>query len=227
MPDKIILQAKGIFKTFYRPLKVQILKGVDLTVARGQAVAITGRSGEGKSTLLQLLGTLESPCEGTLEISGQFVSNFNKAHIRNKNIAFVFQSFHLLEDYTALENILMPARIGRTNTSKGSPSYNRALQLLERMGLKERAHFHTKLLSGGEKQRVAIARALCNDPDLILADEPSGNLDKQTAENIHSLLLNFARQENKSVIIVTHDQNLAGICDKQYVLQDGKLSLKQ
>jgi lipoprotein-releasing system ATP-binding protein len=226
MSDKIVLQAKGIFKTYYRPLKVQILKGVDLTVARGQAIAITGRSGEGKSTLLQLLGTLESPCEGSLEISGQVVTNFNKGHIRNKNIAFVFQSFHLLEDYTALENILMPARIGRENTSQGSPAYNRALQLLERMGLKERAHFHTKLLSGGEKQRVAIARALCNDPDLILADEPSGNLDKQTAENIHELLLNFARQENKSVIIVTHDQNLASVCDKQYVLQDGQLSLK-
>lgn len=221
--DSPVLHAKGIYKAFLHPVKVQILKGVDLTVHRGEAIAITGRSGEGKSTLLQLLGTLENPCQGILEISGQVVTRINKTRIRNKCIAFVFQSFHLLEDYTALENILMPARIGRQSISKGSSAYNRAFALLERMGLQHRAHFNTKLLSGGEKQRVAIARALCNDPDLILADEPSGNLDKQTAENIHSLLLDFARQENKSVIIVTHDQLLANLCDKQYVLQDGLL----
>lgn len=223
MEKSAVLKAKGIRKTFYHPIKIQILKGVDLTVQRGEAVAITGRSGEGKSTLLQLLGTLENPCEGILEIAGQIVTPLNRTHIRNKNVAFVFQSFHLLEDYTALENILMPARIGRCSINKGSEAYNRAMALLERMGLKDRAHFHTKLLSGGEKQRVAIARALCNDPEIIFADEPSGNLDKQTAENIHSLLLDFVRQENKSLVIVTHDHVLAGLCDKEYVLRDGLL----
>lgn len=220
----VVLRASGLHKTFYHPIKVHIIKGVDLTVCRGEAVAITGRSGEGKSTLLQLLGTLENPCQGSLEISGQTVTSMNKSSIRNQHVAFVFQSFHLLEDYTALENILMPARIGRHRTSKGTQAYQRACALLESMGLGERAHFHTKLLSGGEKQRVAIARALCNDPDIILADEPSGNLDRQTAENIHSLLLNFARQENKSVIIVTHDQQLASLCDRQYVLHNGQLA---
>jgi lipoprotein-releasing system ATP-binding protein len=223
MKDEIVLQAKNIHKTFYRPAKVPILKGINLTINRGEVVAITGRSGEGKSTLLQVLGTLESPCNGVLEIVGQQVTRFNKSQIRNKNIAFVFQSFHLLEDYTALENVLMPARIGRKRIDSGSPVYKRGLDLLASVGLAERAHFHTKLLSGGEKQRVAIARALCNDPDLILADEPSGNLDKQTADIIHNLLITFARQNNKGVLIVTHDKDLAQLSDKQYVLQSGVL----
>lgn len=224
---KVILKAKGICKTFYHPRKIDILKGIDLTVSQGDTIAITGRSGEGKSTLLQLLGTLERPCQGTLEIANQQVSGFNQANIRNRHLAFIFQSFHLLEDYTALENVLMPARIGRQNISPGSPAYRRACSLLEQAGLAERAHFYTKLLSGGEKQRVAIARALCNDPDIILADEPSGNLDKQTASVIHSLLLNFARQGQKSLIIVTHDLDLASLCEKQFVLSQGSLLSRQ
>lgn len=222
---KIVLKAQDLHKTFYRPVEVSILKGIDLTVHQGESIAITGRSGEGKSTLLQLLGTLEKPCKGILEIANQKVSGFNETKIRNRHLAFVFQSFHLLEDYTALENVLMPARIGRQSISTGSPAYQRGCELLKQVGLEGRAHFHTKLLSGGERQRVAIARALCNDPDIILADEPSGNLDKQTASSIHSLLLNFAREGKKSVIIVTHDQELAGLCDTRYRLEHGKLSI--
>lgn len=223
MPE-IVLQAKNLRKSFRRPAKVEILKGVDLIVTRGETVAITGRSGQGKSTLLQLLGTLESPCDGTLEIVGQQVTAFNKAVLRNRHVAFVFQAFHLLTDYTALENVLMPARIARQNISKGSAAYRRGCELLERVGLKDRAHFHTKLLSGGEKQRVAIARALCNNPDLILADEPSGNLDKQTAANIHHLLLEFAMQDKKGVVIVTHDPVLSQLCHTRYVLENGLLN---
>lgn len=218
-----VLQARNLHKKFTHPINVQILKGVNLTVNRGEAIAITGRSGEGKSTLLQLLGTLEDPCQGTLEIVNNKVSSFNKSRIRNRHIAFVFQSFHLLEDYTALDNVLMPARIARQSVANGSEAYLRGLTLLDKVGLKDRAHFYTKLLSGGEKQRVAIARALCNDPDLILADEPSGNLDKQTANQIHELLLEFAHKGNKGVIIVTHDQDLAALCDRKYMLQDGLL----
>lgn len=219
----IVLNAKNLHKSFTNPRKVDILKGVNLIVKRGETVAITGRSGQGKSTLLQLLGTLEPPCHGSLEIVNQPLTRWNKGKIRNQKLAFVFQSFHLLEDYTALDNVLMPARIARKNISKGSEAYNRGLMLLDQVGLSERANFYTKLLSGGEKQRVAIARALCNDPDLILADEPSGNLDKQTAAQIHHLLLDFAHIGNKGVIIVTHDQSLAALCDSQYELSDGQL----
>lgn len=220
---KIVLKALDISKSFYHPIKFNILKRVNLTVCQGETVAIMGRSGEGKSTLLQILGTFEKPCGGSLEISDQKVSFFNKSYLRNQRLAFVFQNFHLLEDYTALENILMPARIARKRIAKGSPAYTRGMELLEHVGLTERAHFQTKLLSGGEKQRVAIARALCNDPDLILADEPSGNLDRQTAGQIHELLLGFARQHNKSLVIVTHDENLARLCDHTYLLKDGVL----
>ena len=220
---QIILKARGIYKSFYNPVKVSILEGVELDVLRGETLAIMGRSGQGKSTLLHILGTLENPCAGSLEIANQSISTFTKSKIRNKNIAFVFQSFHLLEDYTALENVLLPARIASENTSKGTQAYYRGLDLLESVGLSGRAHFHTKLLSGGEKQRVSIARALCNDPDLIFADEPSGNLDKQTSRQIHEILLGFAKNSGKTIILVTHDQELAGLCDRRLNLQNGQL----
>jgi len=218
-----VLEAHSIRKSFKDPIQVDILQGIDLTVHRGETVAIMGRSGQGKSTLLHVLGTLEPSNSGRLTIADQTVSTFNRSHIRNRHIAFVFQSFHLLEDYTALENILMPARIARRDTRPGSEAHRSALQLLERVGLKQRADFNTKLLSGGEKQRVAIARALCNDPDIIFADEPSGNLDKQTSLIIHDLLLGFAKKEGKSLLVVTHDQELANLCDSKYTLESGHL----
>jgi lipoprotein-releasing system ATP-binding protein len=136
----------------------------------------------------------------------------------------VFQSFHLLEDYTVLDNILMPARIGRRSTSAHSDARKQALDLLKQVGLEHRAEFFTKQLSGGEKQRVAIARALLNNPDLILADEPSGNLDRHNAEIIHQLLLSCSQNQGKSLVIVTHDHHLASLCDKQYLLSNGRLT---
>ncbi len=214
----MILRAKNLHKAFYYPKRIDILRGVDLNVAVGETVAITGRSGQGKSTLLQILGTLDMPCKGSLEIAGYDVSQFNKSKIRNQHIAFIFQSFHLLEDYSALENVMMPARIGRHSANQ-----SHGMKLLEFVGLADRAHFDAKLLSGGEKQRVAIARALCNDPELILADEPSGNLDKQTAGTIHQLLLRYARENKKSLIFVTHDPDLAALCDRRLVLSNGFL----
>lgn len=220
----MILKAKGLRKKFEHPNPLLILDGVDLEVARGETIAITGRSGEGKSTFLHILGTLENASGGTLEIAGQKVSRFNLGQIRNQHLGFIFQSFHLLEDYSVLDNVLMPAKIARMSTRLNSHAYRRACLLLEQVGLKERIHYFAKHLSGGEKQRVAIARALCNDPSIILADEPSGNLDKQTAEGIHRLLIDLAKIENKSLIIVTHDLELASLCDKRYVLQLGKLS---
>lgn len=220
---QIILKATEVSKTYYYPVPVRVLCGIDLTVYRGESLAIMGRSGEGKSTLLQILGTLEQPCHGSLEIDGQTVTSFNRSRIRNQKLAFVFQSFHLLEDYTTIENVLMPASIARQPLQKEGQAYERALSLLEQVGIKHRLNFNTKLLSGGEKQRVAIARALCNDPDLILADEPSGNLDRQTARQIHDLLLRFSHVEGKALLIVTHDQELASLCTHRYRLSEGRL----
>ena len=217
----LVLKAHHLKKAFYAPKKVEILKEVDLSIYQGDSIAIMGRSGQGKSTLLHILGTLENACGGDLEIAGQKVTAFNRAKIRNQHIAFVFQSFHLLEDYTALENVLMPARIGRKGVSPSSPSYKEGLKLLEQVGLQARAHFHTKLLSGGEKQRVAIARALCNRPDIIFADEPSGNLDKETSSHIHELLLNYVKQEGKTLVVVTHSEELAALCHQRYYLENG------
>lgn len=222
-PHTFILEAKGITKAFYRPSHIEILKGVDLCVKPAETVAIMGRSGQGKSTLLQVLGTLDTPCKGTLVIDGTEISRFNKSAIRNKRLGFIFQSFHLLEDYTALENVLMPAKIARKQSWEGSVAYERACGLLNQVGLSARRHFNTKLLSGGEKQRVAIARSLCNDPDIIFADEPSGNLDKETSRQIHELLLNLAHTQGKTLIIVTHDPDLAKLCSKTLSLENGLL----
>lgn len=219
----VVLKARDIHKTFHHPVEVQILKGLDLDVRQGDSVAIMGRSGEGKSSLLHILGTLEKACKGSLTIAGQEISPFNTAKIRNKHLSFIFQSFHLLEDFTTLENILMPARIARRSIHKGSVAHTHAMELLDMVGLSDRASFRTKQLSGGEKQRVAIARSLCNDPDIILADEPSGNLDRKTADGIHDLLLNFTKERGKSLIVVTHDQALADLCDTQYQLSEGLL----
>jgi lipoprotein-releasing system ATP-binding protein len=216
-----ILKGTNLKKSFTYPSQVSVLDGVNLTVYPNESIAIMGRSGEGKSTLLHILGTLETPTSGTLEIAGKNGYS-HPQKIRNQHIGFIFQGFHLLEDETAFSNVLMPAKIGR----KSKSFQTRALDLLDRVGLKDRAHFNVQQLSGGEKQRVAIARALCNHPDLILADEPTGNLDSQTANEIHRLLFSFVRQEGKSLIVVTHDPNLAALCDRRLILSDGLLSDK-
>jgi lipoprotein-releasing system ATP-binding protein len=218
-----LLQAQGIFKNFYHPVSLKILTNIHFQIMQQESVAIIGRSGEGKSTLLHILGTLEQPCEGFLSIAGEKVSATNRAKLRNRHIGFVFQSFHLLEDYTALENVLMPARIARNSVQKGSEALKKGYALLEQVGLEDRAHFSTKYLSGGEKQRVALARAMCNNPTLLLADEPSGNLDRQTASFIHKILFDFSQQPQKALLLVTHDRELAQLCTRQYELRDGQL----
>lgn len=218
-----ILKATGISKSFFKPHRIDILKDISLTLHSGESIAIIGRSGEGKSTLLQIFGTLEKPCQGELEIAGKLLKKNNPTEIRNKHLGFIFQSFFLLEDYTVLENVLMPAKISRRATQYGSPSYLQAVSLLEKMGLGNRLHHYGKHLSGGEKQRAAIARAFCNDPEIILADEPSGNLDRKTASGIHELLLSSVKEKGKSLIVVTHDQELAALCDTRYILKEGNL----
>ncbi|MFZ0566070.1 MAG: ABC transporter ATP-binding protein [Chlamydiales bacterium] len=220
---KPVLSAKNIQKTFQRPQKVEVLKDISFDLYPGQSVAIMGASGEGKSTLLHILGTLEEPTRGELFITGKSVAQHPPSYLRNQHIGFVFQAFNLLEDYTVVQNILMPALIGNKPIHKGSSSYLRALELLEKVGLSHRLHFAARFLSGGEKQRVALARALCNDPEIILADEPSGNLDHETSESIHKLLLDSTKKMNKSLVIVTHDQELARLCDQILHLCDGVL----
>lgn len=227
MAASVVLKASKLYKAFYNPHKVSILNGVDINVQRGETVAIMGRSGQGKTTLLHLLGTLEQPCSGILEIAGQPVTRRTRNQIRNRHLAFVFQSFHLLEDDTVLNNALMPARIARCDVSPGSGAYRRAIELLERVGLGDRIDFLAKLLSGGEKQRVALARALCNNPDIIFADEPSGNLDAYTSQTIHTLLMEFASQGDKALVIVTHNAELAALCSTQYQLESGHLQVSK
>lgn len=224
MTRELILQAKQISKKFLAPATVDVLKNVDLTIHRGESIAIVGKSGEGKSTFLHILGTLEKASGGSLEICGKNVATAFLPELRNRHIGFIFQSYNLLDDYTTLDNVLMPAKIARLPTHAGSPAYLRALMLLETVGLKERAGFLAKLLSGGEKQRTAIARALCNDPDLILADEPSGNLDHANSQEVHSLLIRLARDFNKGLVVVTHDRELSSLCEKTLLLKDGNLS---
>jgi len=220
---KPVLEAIDLAKVFKTPKTVEVFSGLNLTVCGGESLAITGKSGQGKSTLLQVLGTLDPPSKGQVKIMGKPLSPFNVSKIRRQHVAFVFQSFHLLEDYTVLDNILMPAKISREDTSVKSSAHHRALHLLDRIGLSERANFNTKLLSGGEKQRVAIARAFCNDPDILFADEPSGNLDSETASVIHGLLLEFSAQPNKALVLVTHDDTLAKMCSRHYEIVDGSL----
>lgn len=220
----LILNAHKIQKIYKNPVDVEILKSISLKLMAGQSIAIMGASGEGKSTLLHILGTLESPTSGSLEICSKTIQAKNRCSIRNCDIGFIFQSFHLLEDYSTLDNILIPAKIARKSTKKNSMAYLRAEKLLDHVGLRSRAHFSTKVLSGGEKQRVSIARALCNDPKIILADEPTGNLDHQTSLKIHQLLMGTCKRENKGLIIVTHDPELAKLCDLIYRLENGLLS---
>ncbi len=221
MMNKPILSAKNICKKFNAPNEIEILKDVNLDLYQGQSIAIMGASGEGKSTLLQILGTLDEPTSGSIVIAGKSVAQKPSPILRNAHIGFVFQAYHLLEDYSVLQNVLMPALIGGKDISKNSPSYNRALSLLDRVGLSSRVHFQSKFLSGGEKQRAALARALCNDPEIILADEPSGNLDHATSSHIHELLMEAVKEFNKALIVVTHDTNLASLCDKKLILCNG------
>lgn len=219
-----LIRARQLTKKFLSPTPVEVLKGVDLDIYPGESVAIIGKSGEGKSTLLHILGTLEEPCSGKLEICGQNSAHASLPKLRNRHIGFIFQSYHLFDNDTAIENVLMPAKIARYPIHPTSPAYKRAWMLLELIGLQERAHFPARLLSGGEKQRLAIARALCNDPDLILADEPSGNLDSKLSQEIHSLLIRLTRDFNKALIVVTHDKDFSSLCNKTWLLKDGYLS---
>lgn len=218
-----VLRAQNLKKRFPAPSPLEILKGVDVTLFPKKSLAITGKSGEGKTTLLHILGTIEAATSGSLEICGQKVTAGRANQIRNKHIGFIFQAFHLIGDLSALDNVLMPVAISRRSIGKGSPAYKEALELLDMVGLSARAHFHAHKLSGGERQRVAIARAFINNPDIILADEPTGSLDHETARAVTELLITAVREKEKALLVVTHNVTLAKLAEDCYELEDGVL----
>ncbi len=215
-----MLQARNIQK-YYDQLWV--LKGVDMEVAKGEIVSIVGPSGSGKSTLLHILGTLDKPAEGELSLNGKAISFKNDkqlAAFRNRNIGFVFQFHHLLPEFSALENICIPGWIA------GSPKKEvekRALELLKMLGLSNRAENKPQQLSGGEQQRVAVARALINQPAIVFADEPTGNLDSAHARELHQLFFDLRKQFGQTFLIVTHNEELASMSDRVLHMMDGRI----
>lgn len=218
-----VLRAEKITKTFSLPTPLELLKGFDLTLYQSQSVAIIGKSGEGKSTLLHILGTLDEPTSGKLWINEKEVQ-YNKTNtLRNKHLGFVFQAFHLLADASSIDNLLIPKAIAREDIGPKSESYQKALLLLKKVGLSAKKDLHALKLSGGEKQRLAIARAFMCNPDIIFADEPTGNLDHSTALEIQELLFSWVKEEKKTLLIVTHSHDLARQCDERYVLESGLL----
>ncbi len=218
-----MIEAKNIHK-FYGDLEV--LKGVGLTIKKGEIVAIVGPSGAGKTTLLQILGTLDNPTESknsTLTISHQNLLELKDKSLskfRNQHIGFIFQFHQLLPEFTALENVCIPAFIG--NVSK-SEAEKKATELLGFLGLSDRIHHKPNELSGGEQQRVAVARALINNPDVIFADEPSGNLDSTSAKKLHELFFTLRDTFNQTFVIVTHNEELANMADRKLEMKDGKI----
>lgn len=200
---------------------LEVLKGVDIHIQKGEVVSIVGSSGAGKTTFLQMLGTLDKADSGDIYYDNQKISNLNSnelADFRNKNIGFVFQFHHLLAEFTALENIIMPALIAGTNKKAAE---EKAMALLDRLELSSRYDHKPSQLSGGEQQRVATARALINDPKVIFADEPSGNLDSQNANKLHQLFFDLRKELSQTFVIVTHNAELAKLCDKTYEMEDG------
>ena len=213
-----MIHAEGIIKSFGT---LKVLKGVDLSVGKSEVLSIMGASGAGKSTLLQILGTLSTPDEGSLEVDGTDVLALRGdalARFRNRRVGFVFQFHHLLPEFTALENVMIPALIGGSSNKEADAA---SRELLEKVGLKDRMGHKPSELSGGEQQRVAIARALVNSPAVLFADEPSGNLDTRTKEEIHSLFFFLFDSLGQTIVIVTHDASLARLCDRTLYMKDG------
>ena len=220
-----LLHARGIVKGYPTGIggHLEVLKGVDLSIKRGEVVAIVGESGTGKSTLLHILGALDRPDKGSLLYEGeQLFSKGDRqlARFRNSAIGFVFQFHHLLPEFSALENVVMPALVGG---KRFAVARKRGMYLLDQLGIADRSTHRPGELSGGEQQRVAVARALMNEPGLVLADEPTGNLDAKTAAVLHETIKTLSQTHNQAFVIVTHNPSLASICDRILSLQEGVL----
>jgi lipoprotein-releasing system ATP-binding protein len=220
-----ILQVKGVHKHFGSgERRVDVLRGIDLTLSGQESIAVVGASGVGKTTLLHILGTLERPSAGEVIYEGVNVLTFPETQLasyRNRSIGFVFQFHHLLSEFTALENVMLPPLIGRISKRK---SREIAQYVLDLVGLSHRTQHRVGELSGGEQQRVAVARALVLNPKVLLADEPTGNLDTRSSRNIHELLLRLNQEQNVSLVVVTHNMELAGMMQRQLHMKDGLLN---
>lgn len=217
-----MIKASNIHKSYG---DLHVLKGIDLNVEKGEIISIVGKSGAGKSTLLHILGTLDLPDKGELSLNNIQVSNLSQkelARFRNKNIGFIFQFHHLLNEFTAEENVAIPAFISGAAKQK---SLNRAKELLDYLGLADRISHKPNELSGGEQQRVAVARALMNEPSVVFADEPTGNLDKATSNDLHNLLIRLRNELNQTFVIVTHNEELANLSDRTITMEDGLIRL--
>lgn len=225
--NNVVLEAQALSKTFNEGLQaVDVLKKVSLTINRGEFVAIVGSSGSGKSTLLHILGGLDVPSSGSVTILGQPLSALNetkRGELRNKHLGFVYQFHHLLAEFTALENVCMPLLLRQSCSVKEAETA--ATDLLTKVGLAHRLQHKPAELSGGERQRVALARALVTKPDVVLADEPTGNLDHETATEIQQLLQTLKQELGMSLIIVTHDRELAQSADRILTMQSGELMI--
>ena len=226
--DEIILKAENIFKSFQttKKVKLNVLKGISLEIEKEKITIIVGASGAGKSTLLHLLGGLDRPDSGEIYYDEKDIFHFSDdklARFRNKNVGFVFQFHHLLPEFTALENVMMPQLI---DGIKLKHAKSKCEELLKTVGLTERLDHKPAELSGGEQQRVAVARALANNPKIIFADEPTGNLDSVNSEEIHKLILDLKTKLGVTFVIVTHNQSLVNLADQIYEIKDGKIVLK-
>lgn len=200
---------------------LEVLKGVNLSINKGEIVSVVGASGAGKTTLLQILGTLDRADSGEILFEGKSITKLRSnalSEFRNENIGFVFQFHHLLPEFSALENVVLPALIGNKNKKEAE---QRAKDLLGMLGLSERLHHKPSQLSGGEQQRTSVARALINNPQLVLADEPSGNLDSENADELHELFFKLRKETNQTFVIVTHNEDLAEMADRKIVMKDG------
>ena len=222
----VLLEVKGVHKSYHHLKNVlHVLKDIHLNVEKGEMIAIVGPSGAGKSTLLHIMGGLDKPSQGSVDLDGGDLYRLNdqqRARIRNHKIGFIFQFYHLLPEFNALENVILPAMIKEDHRST-KRFESRAMALIEQVGLKERFSHKPQELSGGEQQRVAIARALVNEPKIIFCDEPTGNLDSQTGKDIIKLLMDLNRENRQTLIIVTHDEEIAKLSHRVVHMRDGQL----